>query len=290
MSTTQIETVTRVFRRNIRLAQALRIMVLLAMGGLLFRSLVLPGDGGRTMFLLVALGGLMLWMAFLLRSVRLLREIQAGNLLIAIGRLDDAEARISRMLKRFSLSARGQFMLLQQLAGLLFHRDRYQDVVLICRELLRNGIGRIQGLGLNTRLLLADCLLLLGDVNEAYKAIRPVYDLPLTLSERMKLLPIQLRYELAAGHTAAAAQELVEKVQVAELLDSPHAALVHALLAEACRRESRTSQQAYLAERARLYHDLQPLAEKYPVIRPLLGSGTTDDVERMTNAEMTNDQ
>jgi len=82
----------------------------------------------------------------------------------------------------------------------------------------------------------------------------------------MKLLPIQLRYELAADYPAAAAQSLPEKLQIAELLDSPRAALVHALLAEACRRNHMPAQQAFLAERAWLYHDLDQLAPRYPVI------------------------
>jgi hypothetical protein len=108
-------------------------------------------------------------------------------------------------------------------------------------------------------------------VDAAYDAMRPVYDTQLSLSDRMKLLPVQLRYELAADHSSASVNALAEKVRVAELLDSSQAALVHAMLAEACRRESMPDQQAFLLKRARLYHDLEPLAEQYALITPIVG-------------------
>lgn len=277
MIAAKIEELLRVFRRNLRVSMILRVALGSLFAGIALWALTLSASAGRPVLGLLVVGMLVLWAALLVRSVRLVREIQAGNLLIACGRLDDAEARLGRALGRFLFSERAQLMLFQQLAGLLFQRNRLHEVVAICGELLRHRLERIQGLAFHTRLMLADSLLLLGKVEEAYTAFRPVYDAPLTLAERMKLLPVQLRYELEAGHAAAAAGGLAEKVRVAELLESPRAALAHALLAEACRRQSMTAQQAFLAERARLYHDLAPLAEKYPVIRPIaaVAGGTT---------------
>jgi tetratricopeptide (TPR) repeat protein len=269
VTTASIDELLRAFRRNLRISMILRVVVGCFFVAISLWALTLPASTGRPVLGMLLVGMLILWAALMVRSVRLAREIQTGNVLIAYGRLDDAEARLERMLGRFSLSERAQSMLFQQLAWLLFRRERFAEVVEICRELLRHRVGRIQGLGFHIRLMLADSLLLLGQVEEAYAAFRPVYDAPLTLAERMKLLPVQLRYELAAGHAGAAASGLAEKVRVAELLESPRAALVHALLAEACRRESMPAQQAFLAERARLYHDLEPLAEKYPIIRPV---------------------
>lgn len=285
MSTVAVDGILQAFRRNLRFLLGLRLVVGLIFAFVFVWTWSLPEGTGRVVLGLLMLGALLLWAAFLVRSVRLMREIQAGNMLVALGRMEDAEARLGRILGRFSFSERGQLMLLQQLAGLLFIRERFHDVVAICRELLRHRLGRARGLGFATRVMLADSLLQLNRVEEAYAAIRPVYDAPLTLAERMKLLPVQLRYELAAGHAAAAAQGLPQKVQVAELLDSQGAALVHALLAEACRRQSMRAQEAFLAERARLYHDLEPLAEKHPVIRPVCEAQMTNEKTPMTNAQ-----
>jgi hypothetical protein len=112
--------------------------------------------------------------------------------------------------------------------------------------------------------MLADSLLMLDRAQEAYEALRPVYDQPLSLAERMKLLPVQLRYELAADHSASAVRDLREKARIAELLEPQRAGLVHALLAEACRREGLEPQRDFLARRAAIYTDVPELMRKYP--------------------------
>jgi tetratricopeptide (TPR) repeat protein len=271
VNTVAVDRLLRALRRNLVLFQGLRVVVAAAFAAALVWALGLPAGTNKTALAFLAGAAILLWLGFVAHSVRLVREFQISSALMAMGRFDDAEDRANRLLGRFSFSARGQFMLFQQLAGLLFRRDRYEEVIAICSELLRHRLGLARGLAFNARMMLADSLLLLDRVDEAYQAIRPVYDTPLSLADRMKLLPIQLRYELAAGHVASATQGLAEKVRVAELLDSQRAALVHALLAEACRRKAMPVQQAFLAERARLYHDLEPLAKRYRSIEPIAG-------------------
>ncbi|GMV97569.1 MAG: hypothetical protein HRF43_03870 [Phycisphaerae bacterium] len=276
MSPSTIELLVRGFRRSVAAARAVRILLTAAFCVLVIWALQLPEPQARRALGLLVLGGLVLWAGAIIRSVRLTRELQTGNMLMAMGRLDDAEACLGRVLRRFSLSPQVKFLVFQQLAALFFQRQRHDDVVIVCHELLRQPIRRLHGVWLNTRLLLADVLLLEDRVAEAYGAMRPVYDAPLTLTDRMKLLPIQLRYELASNHAESAVGGLAEKVRIAELLESPAAGLVHALLAEACRRLSRPAQQAFLAERARLYCDLAPIARRYPVIAPIAAEAPAD--------------
>jgi len=224
--------------------------------------------------ILIVLGAALLaWILFLVHLIRVTREVQAGGVLLTTGQLDDAEVWLRRGIERFSLSGHAKILACQQLASLFFRRSAYQEVVTICQELLRHRIRRVRKVWINTRLMLADSLLMLDRTSEAYAAMRPVYDVPLSLADRMKLLPIQLRYELAADHAASAVQALAEKVRIAELLDAPRAALVHALLAEACRREAMPGQRDFLAERARLYFDLDQLVQRYAVIAPIAGEG-----------------
>lgn len=276
MNPAAFERCVRDFRRSLATARALRIGLALLFMVAVFWSVQQPEGRGRPMMAMVVLGALLLWAAVLIRSVRLSREVQAGNMLMALGRLDDAEACLGRALGRFSLSPHVKYMIFQQLAALLFQRNRVDEAVAMCHELLRHPAQRLHGIWLSTRMLLADALLLKDQVAEAYAAMRPLYDAPLTLAQRMKLLPIQLRYELASDHAASAVSGLAEKVRIGELLESPQAGLVHALLAEACRRQSLAAPQAFLTERARLYCDLGPIAVKYPVIRPIAESPGED--------------
>ena len=117
--------------------------------------------------------------------------------------------------------------------------------------------------------MLADSLLTLDREAEAYEAMRPMYDLPLSLADRMKMLPLQLRYESAGSPDGLAVESLAEKVRIAELLDSQQAALVHAMLAEACRRQSMSAQSDFLLRRARLYADLEPARRAISGSRPI---------------------
>ncbi len=268
----KLQLLLRTFRRQLTAAQAIRALAIAAVFAAILWSGSLPEPQGRRMLFLLLMAGAVFWFLSLLKTVRMARQLQAGSVLIASGQLDRAETWLTQTISRFSLSAQPKLMAGQQLASVYFRRGQYQDAVAICRELLRQRLAGVRGLLVSTRLLLADALLMLDRVGEAYEAMLPVYGDSLSLSERMRLLPIQLRYELSAGHAAHAVQNLPERVQIAELLDPQGAALAHALLAEACRRQQMLPHSAFLAARARLYADLTPIAERYPVIKTVLSA------------------
>jgi len=264
-----LDLLLRRFRRHMVGIRAARIVLILVVFPCAVASVTLPELlNRRGLFLLIA-AGIALWIFLLAKSFQAARQVQTGSALLSIGQLNNAETWLRRAIEHFSLSTQSKIVACQHLAVLFFQRDAHQEVVLICRELLRSHIKGLRHIWVNVRLLLADSLLMLDKVAEAYEVILPVYNIPLNLADRMKLLPVRLRCELATDQTAGSVEELCEKVQIAELLDAPRAALVHALLAEACRRQSMPAQQAFLAERARLYHDLDRLVDRYPIIAPV---------------------
>ncbi|MBI4579517.1 MAG: hypothetical protein HY718_07445 [Planctomycetes bacterium] len=269
MTTTQIDVLLRRFHQHIRLIRLARGLLLGGTAVAVFWAASLAQPESKRMIFMVFMGTLVIWVLAMVSAARLARCVRTAATLVSIGQLDDAEVWLRRVLEGFSLSARAKILACQQFASLLFRRDAHAQVVQICTELLKERLSGLQQIWVTTRVMLADSLLMLDRVPDAYDAIRPIYDVPLSLADRMKLLPVQLRYELAADHAAAAAQGLPDKLRIAELLDSARAALVHALLAEACRRCNMPRQQAFLAERARLYHDLDQLAARYPVIAPI---------------------
>jgi hypothetical protein len=265
------EDLTRVlgtFRRQMVLLRALRFaaITLLVLG-----VVVLPRmEAIPTQAMLAILLGVLIVVGLLgVHSVRLAREVQAGGVLISIGKLDDAEVWLRRGMTQFGLSGRAKIMAARLLASLLHERGAHEEVIAVCRALLGQPLKRLWEVGVEIRLMLADSLLLLGRLGEAHEALMPVYGSPLSLEAQVRLLPIQLRYELAAGQAAGSVSALREKVRIATLMDSPRAALTHALLAEACRQRNMPAERDFLAERARLYHDLEPLAQQYPVIAPI---------------------
>lgn len=277
MKSEALENILRNFRRQMFMVHALRLAIVVVLSAVIIWTAYLPEqEGKRVLFLTVAVS-VLTWVLLIIGSARTVREVQAGSVLLGMGQLDDAEVWLRKALANFSLSVKGKLIAGQQLAALFMKRQAHEEVVTICRVLLAQRLKHLRGVWINTRIMLADSLLYLDRVHEAYEAMRPVYDVSLSLADRIKLLPVQLRYELAAGHADFTVRSLKEKIQIAELLDSAGAALVHALLAEACRRRAMTAQSNFLIERARLYHDLDKLVEQYGVIAPVVGHTGTDN-------------
>jgi len=267
-----LEPVLARFRRQMFLLRVAQVGAVVAFVLGMAGMTVAPSEWARrSMFLgLVAL--VAVWVLLTLRSLRIMRQVHAGGVLLSIGRLDDAEVWLRRGMSTFSLSARVN-LLAGQLLGMVFLRQgAYGQVIELCRTLLRQCRRRGGRLGIEIRLLLADSLLRLDRLDEAGQVLDSIDESSLWLEGRMRLLPIILRYHLAAGDPEQAVRDLKSKLRIAELLDPPNAAFVHALLAEACRQTGRTEQQAFLAERAALYHDLQPLAGDWPIIAPIAGT------------------
>jgi len=274
LTDTALQTTLATFRRQMVTLRVVRLLVVVCFVALFASLSALESPIDKRLSFIALLTLLVGWVLVILRSIRLTREIQTGSVLMAIGKLDDAEVWLKRGMTCFSLSRRTKLMAGEVLASLFLRRGAHGEVIAICRELLRYPLKRLHHMWVNTRLMLADSLLMLDRLAEAYEAILGVYDVPLSLEARMKLLPIQLRYELAAGHAASSVSSLPEKLRIAELMDSEGAALVHALLAEACRRQAMPAQHAFLAERPRLYHHLDKLADRVPAITPIAAAET----------------
>jgi len=266
VNTDDLDNLLRRFHRRVNHIGVIRTLGVLAVVLLGVWSTWEPAQLDRRMAALLIGGVLLGWIVLALVTIHLARMLQMARILLGTGQTDNARVWLGRVMTGMSLSSRIQLVACQHLASSFSSKDAHHEVVLICRELLRHRLGRLKNVAVNARLMLADSLLMLDRLAEAYEAIRPVYDLPLSLADRMKLLPIQLRYELRAEQPALAAESLPEKVRIAELLESPQAALVHAMLAKACRRQAMHAQAEFLIRRARLYADLAPLAQRYKVI------------------------
>ena len=274
MTLSALQDMMRLLARQLTMIRIVRYGVLgLLLAGFLGASFTTQ-EWARQTTVLVSVAALVAWVILLIGTTRLTREVQTGSLLLSTGQLDEAEVWLKRAIERFSLSIQGKIYACMELASLFVRQERYVEVAAVCRTVLRQPLKRLRHVFVSARLMLADSLLELNQLNEAYEAIRPVYDEELSLHDRMRLLPIELRYALAVDRPDTAVESLEEKVRIAELLDSRQAALVHALLAEACRRRNLSDKQAFFTKRAKLYHDLEPLSKRFSVITPLL-EGTT---------------
>lgn len=257
-------------RRQFLLNGLARAAILILLGaGVLTASLRAVSEPQRQASWGVATCAGAAWIALMIFSVRQARSANQASAFIASGRLDLAEEQLRNALRQFTFFRDGKLLACHNLAVVAHGRKCYAAAAELCEGVLALHSGISRRIVRTCRILLADCRLFLGDAVAALRAIEPLslQDPNLSLAEQLLLLPIEVRCRMARGEYENASAVLPWKVRRAELLDSPKAALVHALLAEACRRTGQPREADFLQRRAELYHDLDELAEQYGDLR-----------------------
>jgi hypothetical protein len=253
-----------IFRRELTLGMLLRGLL-----GCLALNLWPSGKSIDGSLLLVGLG--MLWMVLSYRSVKGQRLAAESPSLIAAGHFDEAEQQIEEALRSFSLFGGVKMLSLHHLALLRHAQKHWQDSADLCRTLLKQKFGAIQGIARPSRLLLADALLELGDVRGAYAALAALYQERLSLGEAMNLLLIQLDYESRLGAWEAMLPRgmAYKRVQLAELMPAASSARAQAFMALAAHKTGRPEWAAWLRARAELLADSTEISKERPVLAEL---------------------
>ena len=282
MTLQEAKVLARTLRRQLLLASVSRvILAALLMTSFLAALLQSEADAGKDALWFATLLTALTWVTLTMFSVRQIRAANQASAYISSGRLDLAEEQLRNAVHLFSLYRSGKLLACHNLAVVVHGRKDYQAAAELCDCVIHRGGKVTRGAGRLCRILLADCRLLLGDPAAALAALEPLRlsqanaedgpvqgdeaassadgEAALNLAEQLLLLPVEIRCQVETGRFAQAVQSLTWKVRLAELLDSPKAALVHVLLAEACRRAGKSAEAAFLQRRAELYCDLAEL-------------------------------
>ena len=217
--------------------------------------------------LLMLLG--LTWITLSYRSMKGSRLAAGSPSLIAAGQFDQAETQIDQALRSFSLFRTSKLLSLHHLALLRHAQKRFADAAELCRALLKQRLGGLKGLSRQSRLILADSLLELGDLRGSYESISALYQERLTLGEAMRLLAVQLDYLWRVHAWESMLEGVQVKVQLAELMNTPAAARTQALLALAARKLGRTEWEIWLRRRVELLCDVNQLISDRPILREL---------------------
>lgn len=254
------------FRRDLTLGSILNAMLL---GGVFF-CILLGGAFSNTagdLVMLLVLG--VIWITLGYQSMKNSRMAASSPSLIAAGQFDLAEYQIEKSLKNFSIFRTSKFLGLHHLAVLRHAQRRWGDAAELCRALLRQRLGSLTGLARQSRLILADSLLEMGDLNGSYQAIAGLYQHRLTLAEALALLHVQLDYQWRVNAWEQMLAGLKNKVEMAELMNTANGARSQALLALAAKRLGRDDLSAWLRRRVELLVDVTELTDARPVLKEL---------------------
>jgi|GEM_PF-650615 len=281
MSGSEAHRLIQSMRRQFLLASVTRSTLLVVVAlGFVFGSMWRADANYRaeTMWAISSVAAIA-WVVLTFYSVRQVRAAHQASAFIASGRLDLAEERLKRTLRQFSLYRNAKLLACHHLAVVAHGRKSYQAAAELCDGMISLPGGPSVATLRTCRILLADCRLLLGDVVAARDAIAPLnlQGSELNLAEQLLLLPIELRCQLTAEQYDAACESLPWKLKRAELLDSPTAGLVHALLAVAANHIGRSRMADFLRRRADLYHGLEKLAEEHDFLRDLAPEAISAD-------------
>ena len=254
------------FRRDLTLASLLR-GVLVGMAAVCLLAGPALGPRFDNVLILTVLGAV--WLILTFTSAKGSRLAAISPSLIATGQFDAAERQIDQALRSFSLFRTVKLLSLHHLAVLRHAQRRWQETALLCRALLGQRLGAMQGLSKPASLILADALLEMGDVRGAYDAIAGLYRQRLTLAEVLNLQLVQLDYQSRIGAWAEMLTSVMSQVQLAELMPSASAARSQALLALAAKKVGRNDWLLWLRRRVDLLADSQKLITERPMLEEL---------------------
>jgi hypothetical protein len=227
------------------------------------------GGGGDNARVVGLLGISAFWVWLSLNSARSSRTAAESPSLIAAGQFEEAERNIEQTVRAFSLFRPVKLQALHHLALLRHAQRRWQESAVLARALLRQRLGALQPLSRPTLLLLADSLLEMNDVRGAYEAIARLHRERLTLPEVLNLLAIQLDYSTRIAAWPSMLDNVMEKVQLAELMPPVVAARSQAAMGLAARKLGRQDLADWLRARAELLTDVQQMALERPALAEL---------------------
>jgi hypothetical protein len=116
----------------------------------------------------------------------------------------------------------------------------------------------------------------MNDLRGVYDVIVALHKQPMSLVETLNLLSIQLDYSARVDGWASMLENVMGKVQLAELLPAQLSARSQALLALAAKKLGQDDLAVWLVERAALLADPQRLTAERPIVAELFSPDMPD--------------
>jgi len=257
-------------RRGLTLSALIRWALIAVAVLSLFMQPLLDRAGISAIIVLVLIGAA--WLALSIGSVRGSRITADSSSLIAAGQFEAAEQNIAQAIESFSIFRTVKLMSLHHLAVLRHAQNRWQDAAILSRALLTQRLGKtMNGLDRSSRLLLAESLLELGDLNGVHDNLARLYDQRLSLRDALNLLVVQTNYLGCISAWEQMLQQVMTKVELSELLPTQHAARTQAFLALAAKKADRADLADWLRRRVELLCDVQKLCTERPMLWEVWG-------------------
>ena len=244
--------------RTLVIDRGLKIgLVVLLIVGLLFANTT----GWGILALGLAIASLVLLLRLGSLTARVTRELPRASAMIEADPAA-AEAWLSNLMMLPGLDRVSRVVLYHRLAVLRHRTGRHAEAHDICEEMLQ--LPKVAALDIAPHLLLivAEARLLRGDFYGCYLSLLQLFNQDLGLVERLQLLALQTRYQMACDQLTTTLHQLPVKLEMIDLMPNRQAAPMHGLLATAARR----THQVELAQWLRRRGELLGRIDEFPVI------------------------
>ena len=257
-----------------RARQRLRTATL-TKGTLLVAAALALGGFGRGVFaapdadFVVLMGVGATWLALAMRASRSLRQIASAGHMAGSGRIDLAASALAAVATEFAAFRGPRLLALQNLAALAHAAGRFGAAARISEWLVRHGRSSAKGFEVRNRLVLADSVLMLGNLSGAYDQLQWLHAADLTEADQFAVLPTACYYEVAVGRWDCLAAAAKARAARAVLLPAPQAAATLGCLALGMQNLQRPDCRDWLWTQALLLIDRDAVVSRFPLLAPL---------------------
>lgn len=217
--------------------------------------------------LLVIVGLFVLWTYVSSMSAKTRRLAFDAGQHFSAGEYDLAEDRLTQAMTSFSLAGSMKRQGLQQLAMLRHAQARWDEAAILARAFLAGRASADARGDIPSRLVLAESLLELGDLDGVGRTLHDLSQRRLNLRETLLMMQVRLDLQARRGEFASMLSQVQTTVSLIELMPARVSMRCHAILALAARKLDRTAWWNWLRERALLLGDPAPLFESRPYLR-----------------------
>ena len=163
-----------------------------------------------------------------------------------------AEHELAQLMQRRPLLRHVRLLLYHRIALLRHLQKEYAQTIAICQSVQAQSLGPAEHIRPGLTLTLCHAQLQCNDLIGAYHTLMQLHALPMSLIERLGLMSLQARYELAVGAYETLVQQAGWKVQMAELMPAGLCGAYHFMLSKAAEQVGDAPMAKWMQKRASL--------------------------------------
>jgi len=211
----------------------------------------------------------LIWVGLSIQARRKADLTTTASQMIALGEVTAASEMLVEICRGFCLYKPVVLMACHNLAVILQKQRQWLAAWQLCELVRRWTSKKHSEIRILSEAVRADCSLAMNNLAAAYESLSALSQMPLSVTERLSILPTEINYYIRVGRSDLVMADLPNKVALANLLPTEQAGIVHAYLALAAHLSNQTARRNWLWRRATLYCPAEELLAGRAALQPV---------------------